>query len=138
MAFGWAEHTQRKRLVKVRNDPCKVTLFAWLAALGIGGLPGCATPLGTIGAMLGQRGDGRLFVREAPPALAASRSGLQEGDEILLIDGQDVRRMNEREVHAALSGGAGSKVKITVIRGDAVVRATLTRGEAPRKAAPAK
>jgi len=132
MAFGWAEHTQEKRLVKVRNARGKLWLFGWFAAVGPGLLPGCAAREGTIGAMLGQRGDGRLFVREAPPTLSASRYGLTVGDEILLVDGRDVRVMNERDLHHALAGPEGTKVKITAIRGDAVVRTTLTRESAPR------
>lgn len=127
MAFGWAEHTQEKRLVKVRMALSKLQLFGWFAVVGPGLLPGCVAREGTIGAMLGQRGDGRLFVRETPPELAASRSGLRPGDEILLIDGRDVRGMNERDLHRALAGDAGTKVKITAVRGDAVLRTTLTR-----------
>jgi C-terminal processing protease CtpA/Prc len=131
MAFRSAEHTQEKGLVKVRMEPGKLRLFGWFL-VGMGLLPGCVTREGTIGAMLGQRGDGRLFVREAPPTLAASRYGLLEGDEILLIDGRDVRGMNERDLHHALAGDPGTKVKITAIRGDAVLRTTLTRGAAQR------
>jgi C-terminal processing protease CtpA/Prc len=97
----------------------------------------CLTREGTIGAMLGQRGDGRLFVRETPPALAASKHGLSEGDEILLIDGRDVRAMDELELHRALSGDAGSRVKITAVRGDEVVRVTLARSQVPAKRPPA-
>jgi len=131
MAFRSAEHTQEKGLVKVRMAPSKPRLFGWFLA-GMGLLAGCAAREGTIGAMLGQKGDGRLFVREAPPTLAASRYGLLEGDEILLIDGRDVRRLNEHDLHAALAGAEGTTVKITAIRGDAVVRTTLIRGVAPR------
>jgi hypothetical protein len=44
--------------------------------------------------------------------------------------------MNELELHRALSGEAGSRVKITALRGDEVVRVTLARTEVPRKVGP--
>jgi C-terminal processing protease CtpA/Prc len=137
MAFRSAEHTQEKGLVKVRIAPSKLRLFGWFLA-GTGLLSGCVAREGTIGAMLGQRGDGRLFVREAPPTLAASRYGLLPGDEILLIDGRDVRGLNAHDLHLALAGEEGTKVKITAIRGDSVLRRTLTRGAAPHGGQAAK
>jgi C-terminal processing protease CtpA/Prc len=95
----------------------------------------CASQEGTIGAVLGQRPDGRLFVRDVPPALAAARGGLQPGDEILLVDGNDVRSMDAATLHRALSGEVAAPVKLTVVRGDAVFRVTLPRTPAPRGAA---
>jgi C-terminal processing protease CtpA/Prc len=108
-----------------RLDPIALVLLLALAG------PGCGGQEGTIGALLGQRPDGRLFVRETPPALAAARAGLEPGDEILLIDGKDVRAMDATMLHQALSGEAGAAVKLTVVRGDAVFRATLARTEPP-------
>ena len=90
---------------------------------------GCATPAGTIGAILGRRRDGRVFIRDAPAELASQRAGLIAGDEILLIDGQDVRFMDDQELHRALSGEPGTRVKLTLIRGDRVLRVTLERTE---------
>ncbi len=92
------------------------------------------TDTGTIGALLGQKPDGRLFVRDVPEGLAADRVGLEPGDEVLLIDGKDVRQMGERELYRALSGDIGTRVKLTVVRGDAVIRVTLVRTPAPPKA----
>ena len=92
----------------------------------------CASQEGTIGAVLGQRPDGRLFVRDVPPALAAARAGLQPGDEILLVDGKDVRVMNAAELHQALSDEVTAPVKLTVVRGETVFRVTLPRTAAPR------
>jgi len=97
-------------------------------------LVACAPKRGTIGAMLGQKSDGRVFVREVPDGLAAHKAGLEEGDEILLIDGLDVRTMNEHRLHRALSGEVGEKVKLTVARGTEVLRLTLTRTPARRPA----
>ena len=83
--------------------------------------------------MLGQRTDGKLFVREAPEGLAAAKSGLLPGDEILLIDGMDVRALDEKRLHEVLSGDVGTPVKLTVIRGEAVIRVTLRRTPARRR-----
>jgi len=100
------------------------------------GLIGCAAQRGTIGAMLGRQPDGRLFVRQVPPELAASQAGLRAGDEILLIDGQDVRALDERQVHQALSGEVGQPVKLTLQRGNGVLRVTLKRTPVPRPRRP--
>src|SRR5262245_4687760 len=101
------------------------------------GLIGCAGQRGTIGAILGRQPDGRLFVRQVPPELAAGRAGLREGDEILLIDGKDVRMLDERQVHGALSGEVGQPVKLTLQRGSGVLRVTLKRMPVPRRRRPA-
>jgi carboxyl-terminal processing protease len=96
-------------------------------------LAACAAHKGTIGAVLGQKSDGRLFVREVEPGLAAERGGLASGDEILLIEGRDVRSMTGNEVHRVLSGEVGQAVKLTVVRGDEVLRITLRRTPARRR-----
>lgn len=100
---------------------------SWLATA-------CATSRGTIGAVLAQGGDRRLSIREVPPGLAAARAGVQSGDELLLIEGRDVRRMSASEVHWALEGDVGQPVKLTLIRdGQQVVRVTLYRSAALRR-----
>ncbi len=79
---------------------------------------GCGSSApGTIGAALGQRTDHRLFVRSMPPGQGAERAGLQEGDEILLIDGKDVRGMSPEEVRRAVRGDVGSSMLLTILRG---------------------
>jgi len=102
------EHTQRENRVKVRRGVRFMRIFLrfmpWIVAAVAGLAAGCAPELGTVGAVLGQTPEGRLFVRETPPRLAAARQGLAPGDEILLIDGKDVRQMGERELYATLSG----------------------------------
>jgi carboxyl-terminal processing protease len=115
------------------HAPPTLALFAILF------LAACGPEKGTIGAMLAQRNDGQLFVREVPDGLAADEAGLQPGDQILLIDGMDVRGMNSRAIHRALSGDVGDKVKLTVVRGEEVIRVTLKRTKAkrPKPAKPA-
>lgn len=95
----------------------------------------CATGRGTIGAVIVQDSDtGRLFLREVPASLAAGQANLKPGDEILLIDGLDVRRLDPDQINAALTGDVGSPVKLTVIRQEQVLRVTLKRTEAHRLA----
>lgn len=93
---------------------------------------GCAARGGTIGAVLGQDADGRLFVREVPEDLAAAQGGVRSGDEILLIDGRDARAMTPRAVHEALSGDVGESVRLTLVRDGRIVRVSLKRTPARR------
>ena len=98
-------------------------------------LAACATSRGTIGAVIAQDSDsGRLFLREVPASLAAGQANLQPGDEILLIDGLDVRRLDPEQINALLTGDVDSPVKLTVIRKEQVLRVTLKRTEAHRLA----
>ena len=93
----------------------------------------CAPDRGTIGATLVQRPDRHLVLRDVPEGLAAARAGLAPGDEILLIDGRDVRELDERAVHATLGGEVDAPVKLTVLRGDKILRVTLRRTPPPKK-----
>ncbi|HVH47907.1 MAG TPA: PDZ domain-containing protein [Labilithrix sp.] len=94
-----------------------LALFSALAAFAVLAAACASTAPGTIGAALGQRTDHRLFVRTVPPGQGADRAGLVEGDEILLIDGKDVRVMSEEEVRRAVRGDVGSALLITILRG---------------------
>jgi C-terminal processing protease CtpA/Prc len=104
-------------------------LWALLAST----LLGCAAERGTIGAVLGQSDDRHLVLREVPPGLAAGKAGLLPGDELILIDGRDVRELDERAVHQALGGKIGDPVKLTLLRQGQVIRVTLQRTPAPKK-----
>lgn len=97
----------------------------------------CGPSKGTIGAVLGQDADGRLFVRDAPAGLAAARADLRPGDEILLIDGHDARAMGPRGVHEALEGKVGEPVKLTLVREGEILRVTLMRTPAKKHRLPA-
>ena len=93
----------------------------------------CLPQKGTIGAVISQDDDsGRLFLRDVPPGLAAAKADLKAGDEILLIDGLDVRFMDAKQIHAALVGEVDTPVKLTLIRDEQVLRVTLKRTEAQR------
>jgi C-terminal processing protease CtpA/Prc len=107
---------------------------AWLAGQLL--LPlslGCMPAPGTIGAVLAQTPEQHLVLRDVPPNLAAGQGGLQSGDEIILIDGRDVRELNDRGVHQALSGDVGDPVKLTLLREGRVIRVTLRRTPPPDK-----
>ena len=107
---------------------------ALLACLSLGiTLGACGADRGTIGALIAQTPDKQLILREVPPKLAAAQAGLRPGDEILLIDGRDVRELTERGVHQALAGNIGDPVKLTLLRDGHVVRVTLRRTPAVKK-----
>jgi carboxyl-terminal processing protease len=91
---------------------------------------GCAggAAKGSIGAVLSQsRADGRVVLRQVPPRLSAAQAGLEAGDEVLLIDGRDVRRMTPEGVHQSLEGEVGSTVRLTVFRRGKIDRVALRR-----------
>lgn len=88
-----------------------------LAALSLLLAASCASSApGTIGAALGQKADHRLFVRGIPPGQAAERAGLAMDDEILAIDGRDVRMMTQDDVRRAVRGDVGSSMIVTILR----------------------
>jgi len=115
-----------------RKHPTRRPSALWLCAL-FSFSSGCAPAKGTIGAVLGQSAEGRLVLREVPPTLAAGTAGLKPGDEVLLIDGRDVREFDDRGVHRALSGEVGEPVKLTLLREGRVIRITLRRTPVPQK-----
>jgi C-terminal processing protease CtpA/Prc len=83
----------------------------------VSGVVGCGSPApGTIGAALGQKADRRLFVRSIPPGQGADRAGLALDDEILAIDGKDVRSMTQDDVRRAVRGDVGSSMTLTILR----------------------
>jgi C-terminal processing protease CtpA/Prc len=87
----------------------------------------CSVTPGSIGAVLAQSRDGRLVVREAPVGYPAASAGIAQGDEILLIDGRDVRRMTPEQIHLALEGDVGSTVRLTVLTRGRIERLALAR-----------
>jgi C-terminal processing protease CtpA/Prc len=88
----------------------------------------CAGRPGSIGAVLAQaNADGRVTVRETPPGYPAERAGVTPGDEVLLIDGRDVRGMSPQAIHQALEGDVGSTVQLTLLRRGKVERVAMKR-----------
>lgn len=108
-----------------------VLLFAFVIAACASAAPG------TIGAVLGQRTDGRLFVRGVPPGQGADRAGLEIDDEILAIDGRPVKELSQEDVRRAVRGDVGSKLTLTVERAgqrrDVKVERSPILADAPTK-----
>jgi C-terminal processing protease CtpA/Prc len=84
---------------------------------------------GSVGAVLGKNNrDGRLYVREVPPDMGAAKVGIQPGDEVTAIAGKPVSSMTTEEVHGALAGAVGTKVKVTVSRDGQSLSFEIERG----------
>ncbi len=98
-----------------RSTPRRVVSLLSVALLAFCSACGAAAP-GTIGAQLGQRTDGRLFVRAVPAGQGADKAGLEVEDEILAIDGRPVREMTQDDVKRAVRGDVGSSMLLSVER----------------------
>ncbi len=74
-------------------------------------------------------------MRDTPPGLPAAQAGIVPGDEILFIEGRDVRAMSPDAIHLALEGAVGSTVQLTVLHQGKIERITLKRVplETPQK-----
>ena len=92
-------------------------------------LAGCGGgTIGSIGAILGREPDtGVVHVRGVPEGNAGDRAGLETGDEIIFIDGKDVRGLDVAGLRRLLRGDPGSHVKLTVLRGGRVIRLDVER-----------
>ena len=78
---------------------------------------GCgSTQTGSIGAVVGRQPDKRYFIRTVPRGMAGAKAGLEVDDELVAIDGKDVRGMSTEDLVNALRGDVGSTVVLTVMR----------------------
>jgi carboxyl-terminal processing protease len=85
--------------------------------LACAALIACSSPLpGTIGAQLGKRTDGRVFVRGVPAGQGADKAGLQVDDEVIAIEGKSVREMTQDDIRRAVRGDMGSSFTVTIER----------------------
>lgn len=83
---------------------------------------------GGIGAVLRHRErEGRLYVRSVPESGAADTAGLNEGDEIVSIDGHSVAGMRTAEVTDRLRGEVGTRVVLRVLRDGSEREITVER-----------
>jgi carboxyl-terminal processing protease len=90
---------------------------AWLPAEDVAKLGKGSTPKGTIGVELTRQYYLRIIsARDSSPA---ARAGLRTGDFIRAIDDKPTREMSVFEGMGLLRGTPGTKVKLTVIRGNA-------------------
>lgn len=92
---------------------------------------GCASSSrGTIGAILARQRDGRVFIRDVPEHLAAYRAGIRSGDELLYVEGQEIRRLTDADLARLLEGAVDEPVRLTLARGETILRLTLKRSMA--------
>ncbi|HRH35365.1 MAG TPA: S41 family peptidase [Catalimonadaceae bacterium] len=70
---------------------------------------------GGIGAVVGRRKD-RNIILMPYNGFPADKAGLKIGDEIMEVDGFDVRKKNPSDVSKLLKGQAGTKVKLKVLK----------------------
>jgi S1-C subfamily serine protease len=119
-ATVWAADCRRIRQIGLK----KLALVLGLLALA------CVSRWnGSVGAVLGKNNhDGRLYVREAPPEMGAAKAGLQIGDEVTAIDGVLTSSLTADDVHKALAGAVGSKVKLSVARDGQILTFEVERG----------
>jgi C-terminal processing protease CtpA/Prc len=95
--------------------------------------------VGSIGAVLGRdRDTGALHVRETPEGMAAAEAGLLPGDQVKMIDGVLVDELDKARIQELLRGEVGTKVKLTIVRGEQVLHLELTRGAMRKPEKPAE
>ncbi len=119
LGCGKFQHPWNVLLGSLRSQRRRIRFVSLLTVMLLAfviGACGSAAP-GTIGALLGKRTDGRLFVRGVPPGQGADRAGLEIDDEILAIDGHPVAQMTQEDVRKAVRGNVGSTLTLTVQRG---------------------
>jgi C-terminal processing protease CtpA/Prc len=98
--------------------------FPFLSGLGCAG-----SWTGSVGAVLGKDNkDGRVFVREVPSDMPAALAGVQVDDEVVSVDGRAAREMSPEDLHQALSGKVGTKVRLVVRHGGETRDVLIERG----------
>jgi len=108
--------------------PRRAACVRWLLPMVLCACSGSTD--GSIGAVLGKDSStGALHVRETPEGMGAQRAGLLPGDRIIMVDGIHVDDLDADRIRALLRGEVGSEVKLTVVRGEEVLRLVVTRGE---------
>jgi C-terminal processing protease CtpA/Prc len=99
-----------------------------LALIAIVPLCACAPQNATIGAVLARDNlTGHVRIYKVAKNEGAAAAGLQPDDELLYVDGRDVRAMSQKELHEALVGPVESSVDVTVVRQGKVLRLTIKR-----------
>ena len=71
--------------------------------------------------------DGKVLVVTPMAGSPAARSGIRSGDQIVAVDGTMLDAKNLRDTIAQLRGQAGSRVHVTVLRGNEVIEHVIRR-----------
>ncbi|WP_394826240.1 PDZ domain-containing protein [Pendulispora albinea] len=97
---------------------------------GLAGASACGnTWTGSIGAILAKNNqNGRVFIREVPPNMGAAKAGLFVDDEVTAVDGRPVSTMTSEQLHQALVGNVGSRVRLQILRDGAAREVIVERG----------
>ena len=82
---------------------------------------------GGIGAVLGQTSDG-IIIRQTMDGKPAAASGLQAGDIVRTVDGQDIAQKRLDRVIEMLRGEEGASVRVEVERNGTRMMVDITRG----------
>jgi S1-C subfamily serine protease len=98
--------------------------------LGVLACAACSGPkVGSVGAVFAQDKEREaLVVREVPIDMTGALGGLEPGDVILTIDGNDVRGLSREAVSELLRGDLGTEVALTVDRKGVIERLRVVRG----------
>lgn len=89
-----------------------------LRELSLALLIGCGSTAmpGSIGVVAHREPTGRVVILEVPAGGAGARAGLEVGDEIVAVDGVDVKSMSKEDFQGAVRGPVGTKVTVDVRR----------------------
>jgi carboxyl-terminal processing protease len=60
--------------------------------------------------------------------MGAAKAGIAIGDEVIAIDGKPVAKLTPVEVHEALAGKVGTKVRVSVVRNGVSIDYLVERG----------
>jgi len=115
----------------IHRDPGHRRVHPRLAAALLMILAGACgnTWTGSIGAILAKNNqNGRVFVREVPPEMGAAKAGLYVDDELVAIDGKPVASMTGDDLHKALSGKVGTRVRLQIVRNGTTREVAVERG----------
>ena len=70
---------------------------------------------GGIGAIVGERLNGGVYILMPDEGFAADKAGLKRGDEIIAVNGQDVKRDYDKAIQF-LKGQSDDEVELTIVR----------------------
>lgn len=68
-----------------------------------------------------------ILLDEVAPDSPASEAGLQPGDYIIAIDGNDTRGAAESDIDSWIQGEEGASIQLTILRNEETFQVTLTR-----------
>lgn len=70
---------------------------------------------------------GVVLVTDVPAGLGGAKAGLLPGDRILAVDGVSVSQMSADAFRRAVRGPVGSRVRLTIQRGDSMTEVEVER-----------